>query len=186
MITGAGRGIGKRLAIGFAKAGFRVGLLGRSARELDVTRMEIEQAGGLARSYEADVRDTERVAAAIDKLEFHHGEIAVLIANAGVQGPIGPFAAIDPARWKDVVDINLMGTMSCFRAVLPRMIARRRGKLLAIAGGGAFNRAPEFRLLRGFEGSRRPLLRMRGRRGARAQCPGELYGPRRSLHQHDG
>src|SRR5258708_1112747 len=63
LITGAGRGIGKRLAIGFAQAGFRVGLLGRSQGELAVTKLQIEHAGGPALRTRAHVIDYERVAA---------------------------------------------------------------------------------------------------------------------------
>ena len=56
LITGAGRGIGKRLAMGFAEAGARVGLLARSQAELDLAKLEIEQAGGTAIKLRADVR----------------------------------------------------------------------------------------------------------------------------------
>src|SRR4051794_39281481 len=64
LITGAGRGIGKRLAIGFAQAGFKVGLLGRSQGELDVTKLEIEHGGGTALRLRGDVCNYEQVAAA--------------------------------------------------------------------------------------------------------------------------
>ena len=61
LITGAGRGIGKRLAMGFAQAGARVGLLARSQAELDLAKLEIEQAGGKALRIRADVRDLEQM-----------------------------------------------------------------------------------------------------------------------------
>src|SRR3954468_4713340 len=91
LITGAGRGIGKRLAMGFAEAGARVGLLARSQAELDLAKLEIEQAGGSALRLRADVRELEQVRAAVDRMHAVFGGVDVLIAAAGVQGPVGPF-----------------------------------------------------------------------------------------------
>ena len=156
LITGAGRGIGKRLAIGFAKAGARVGLLGRSRGELEVTKLEIEAAGGVALNIRADIREFELIDAAIDKMIDTFGSLDVLIANAGVQGPIGPFAEIRPRNWKDVFETNILGTMNCFRAVLPRMIERRQGKIIAIAGGGASTPRPNFAC---YAGSKAAIVR---------------------------
>jgi len=68
LVTGAGRGIGKRLAMGFASAGARVGLLARSPAELDLAKLEIEHAGGVALRIRADVRDFEQVSAAVDRM----------------------------------------------------------------------------------------------------------------------
>ena len=91
LITGAGRGIGKRLALGFAQAGARVGLLSRSQAELDATKLEIEHTGGAALRIRADVRDYEQLSAAVDRMRVVFGGVHVLIAAAAVQGPIGPF-----------------------------------------------------------------------------------------------
>jgi 3-oxoacyl-[acyl-carrier protein] reductase len=137
LITGAGRGIGKRLAIGFAQAGFRVGLLGRSQGELDVTKLEIEHAGGVALRIRADVNDYEQVAAAIEKMTSAWGGVHVLIANAAVQGPIGPFAENRPRDWAEVLNTNVLGVFNSCRAVLPQMIQRRSGKLIVVSGTGA-------------------------------------------------
>src|SRR5438309_258323 len=106
MITGAGRGIGKRLAIGFARAGFRVGLLGRSQGELDVTKLEIEDAGGIALRIRADVSAYDQVVAGVDKMTSTWGGVHVLVANAAVQGPIGPFAENRPRDWQEVIATN--------------------------------------------------------------------------------
>lgn len=133
LITGAGRGIGKRLAIGFAKAGIRVGLLGRSQSELDLTRLEIEHAGGIAHRFRADVRDFEQVTAAVDRMNVIYGPVCILIANAAVFGPIGPFLGQKPRDWKDIFDTNVIGVMNACRAVLPQMVQRRYGKILVIA-----------------------------------------------------
>ena len=137
LITGAGRGIGKRLAIGFAQAGARVGLLSRSQAEMDLAKLEIEQAGGSALRLRADVRDLDQVSAAVDLMRREFGGVDVLIAAAGVQGPIGPLLSTKPKAWNETIEINLIGTVNACRAALPPMIERRSGKIILIAGGGS-------------------------------------------------
>ena len=144
LITGAGRGIGKRLAIGFATAGDRVGLLARSKAEVDLARLEIEHSGGTAIPIQADVRDFEAVCAAVEVIRRGFGPVDVLIAAAGVQGPIGPFWEADPGAWADAVGVNLLGVMHACRAVLPGMIQRRRGKIIVLTGGGTTHPRPNF------------------------------------------
>ena len=144
LITGAGRGIGKRLAIGFARAGFRVGLLGRSQSELDLTKLEIEHAGGVAHRFRADVRDFEQFSTAVDRMTELYGAIHVLIANAAVLGPIGPFVEHRPRDWQEVFETNVIGVMNACRTILPQMIPRRSGKILVIADASAASPRPNF------------------------------------------
>jgi NAD(P)-dependent dehydrogenase (short-subunit alcohol dehydrogenase family) len=144
LITGAGRGIGKRLAIGFAQAGARVALLSRSPAELDLAKLEIEQAGGTAMRIRADVRDLEQMMAAVDRVRTKFGGLDVVIGAAAVQGPIGPFLATKLKAWNDTIETNLIGTANTCRAVLPPMIERRSGKIILIAGGGAASGRPNF------------------------------------------
>jgi NAD(P)-dependent dehydrogenase (short-subunit alcohol dehydrogenase family) len=144
LITGAGRGIGKRLALGFARAGARVGLLARSQAEIDLAKLEIEQAGGNALRIRADVRDLEQMAAAVDRVRAVFGSLDILIAAAGVQGPIGPFLSGKPKSWNETIDINLIGAVNSCRAVLPPMIERRSGKIILIVGGGSSQPRPNF------------------------------------------
>jgi NAD(P)-dependent dehydrogenase (short-subunit alcohol dehydrogenase family) len=144
LISGAGRGIGKRLAMGFAQAGARVALLARSQAELDLAKLEIEQAGGNALRLRADVRDAEQVAAAVDRIRVVFGGLDILIGAAGVQGPIGPLVSTKPAAWAETFATNVIGVQNCCRAVLPHMIERRSGKLVLIACGGAGHPRPNF------------------------------------------
>jgi NAD(P)-dependent dehydrogenase (short-subunit alcohol dehydrogenase family) len=137
LITGAGRGIGKRLALGFAEAGARVGLLARSKAELDLAHLEIEHAGGVALRIRADVRDYEQMCAAVERMRAHFGGVHVLVAAAASPGPIGPLAECAPKTWAETIHINLLGVMHSCRAVLPGMIEHRSGKILILAGEAA-------------------------------------------------
>ena len=144
LITGAGRGIGKRLAMGFAAAGAHVGLLARTQPELDLAKLEIEQAGGQALRLRADVRDGEELAHAVERMRSSFGGLDILIAAAGVQGPIGPFLSSKPKAWNETVEINLIGVANACRVALPSMIEKRSGKIILISGGGAANARPNF------------------------------------------
>src|SRR5437762_9604329 len=104
LITGAGRGIGKRLALGLAAAGAKVGLLARSQAEIDLAKLEIEQAEGTAMRLRADVRNVDEVAHAVDRMRETFGGLDVLIAAAAVQGPIGPFLSAKPKAWNEAVE----------------------------------------------------------------------------------
>ena len=144
LITGAGRGIGKRLAMGFAAEGAWVGLLARSQSELDLAKLEIEQAGGKALRLRADVREPDELAHAVERMRSNFGGLDILIAAAAVQGPIGPFLASKPKAWNETVEINLIGVANACRVALPPMIEKRSGKIILISGGGSANARPNF------------------------------------------
>jgi NAD(P)-dependent dehydrogenase (short-subunit alcohol dehydrogenase family) len=145
LVTGAGRGIGKRLAIGFAAKGARVGLLARSKAELDLCHLEIEHGGGNALRIRCDVKDYEQVSAAVERMRVQFGTpVEVLICAAATLGPIGPFVESSPKLWQELVDTNLVGVLNACRAVLPQMIQRRSGKIIVLAGGGATPSRPNF------------------------------------------
>lgn len=125
------------MAIGFSHTKARVGLLARSQAELDVTKLEIEDSGGAALRLRADVRVYDQVSAAVDRMTGEWGPVHILIANAAIQGPVGMFTDNRPSAWQEVLETNVIGVMNSCRAVLPRMVARRSGKIIAIVGQGA-------------------------------------------------
>lgn len=130
--------------MGFAEAGARVGLLARSQSELDLAKLEIEQAGGNALRIRADVRDLEQMIAAVDRMRVVFGTLDVLIAAAGVPGPIGPLLSSKPKAWNEAIEVNLIGVANTCRAVLPSMVERRSGKVILIAGPGSTLCRPNF------------------------------------------
>ena len=144
LITGAGRGIGKRLALGFAQAGARVGLLARSQAELDLAKLEIEHGGGHALRLRADVREFDQICAAAERMREVFGGVHILIAAAAMQGPIGPLHETRPRMWAETIETNLIGVMHACRAVLPQMVERRWGKIIVVSGGGSANPRPNF------------------------------------------
>jgi 3-oxoacyl-[acyl-carrier protein] reductase len=134
LLTGAGRGIGKRLALGFARRGARIALVGRSKAELDLAHIEIEQHGGNALRLRADVTDLEQLRAAFDRAAVvFNSPIDILICAAGIAGPLGPFLETSVQGWAETIEINLLGVVHSVRAALPGMLQRRSGKILVVA-----------------------------------------------------
>jgi NAD(P)-dependent dehydrogenase (short-subunit alcohol dehydrogenase family) len=136
VVTGGGRGIGRSFAEHLAAAGARVALIARSADELAEAVAGIEQRDGRAAAFPADVTDAGAMARIIAEIERSVGPIDLMVNNAGVLGPIGPFAEAAPEEWWRAIEINLRGPAIGTQAALPAMIARRRGRIVSVASGG--------------------------------------------------
>lgn len=133
LVTGAGRGIGKRFALGFARLGAKIGLVGRSKAEIDLAHIEIEQAGGNALRIRSDVTDPEQLALAVDRARVvFGGPIDILICAAAIPGPLTPFLSSPIKSWAETIHINLMGIVHSCRAVLPSMVEKRAGKIIVL------------------------------------------------------
>jgi NAD(P)-dependent dehydrogenase (short-subunit alcohol dehydrogenase family) len=137
LVTGAGRGIGKAIALAVAAAGARVVLTARTESELDAVRSEISADSGHCLSIPADVSNPKAVAGLVKQAEASVGPISVLVNNAGVLQPVGPLWEVDPDEWWRNIEINLRGPFLCTHAVLPGMISRRRGRIANLASGAA-------------------------------------------------
>ena len=133
VVTGAGRGIGRATALRLVGAGQKVAIVARTGSELNETAALITKSGGSVQPFVVDVTDEVAVRTAIDEIESTLGPIHVLVNNAGQVGRIGPFVESDPSEWWRVLDTNLRGTMLCTRAVLPKMILRRQGRIINVA-----------------------------------------------------
>ena len=133
LVAGAGRGIGKRIALGFARHGARVALVGRSKAEIDLAHIEIEQAGGSALRIRADVTDPEQLTLAVSRATVTFGgPIDVLICAAGIPGPLQPFLQTSIKAWAETIQVNLLSVTYSCRAVLPSMVEKRAGKIIAL------------------------------------------------------
>ncbi len=143
-LTGAGRGIGAAMARAFHRAGTRVVLMARSASEIECVASEIESQGGTALALPGDVSDLKAVERSVGAVIKRFDQIDILVNCAGVLGPVGPLPDNDPQAWVETIQVNLVGTMYCLRAVLPHMIRRRRGVVINLSGGGSVSPFPRF------------------------------------------
>jgi short-subunit dehydrogenase len=142
MITGASSGIGRGLAVGAARRGARVGLIARRAAVLDEVIGEIETNGGKALAVPADVQDAEGLRTAAGKLANELGPIETLIANAGIATTTHA-TKLASSEIANVIQINVLGAANSVAAVLPEMISRGSGHLVAISSLAAYRGLPK-------------------------------------------
>jgi short-subunit dehydrogenase len=133
LLTGASSGIGEGLAIALAKRGAIPGLVARRKEMLNELAARCESAGGTARVFAADVIAAEAIQNAADELRREFGQIDILIANAGIGGNNAETRELQPQAVRKVIDINLLGAVNSVHAVLPQMLERKSGQLVAIA-----------------------------------------------------
>lgn len=141
LITGAGRGIGRATAIAFAAEGINVGLVGRTAENLEKVAAELAQYGVKTVFAVADVANQDSVNAAVEHVLTELGSIDILINNAGI-GKFGNFLDLSPEEFKAIIDTNLMGVYYVTRAVLPQMIERQSGDIINISSTAGQKGAP--------------------------------------------
>ena len=144
LITGAGRGIGRAIALALAGAGADLVLAARSATELAETSAQVRSLGREVVAAPVDVSRREDVQQAVAQGLERFGQVDILVNNAGIQPPIGPLAENDAEDWVHTIAVNLFGVFHCIQAVLPGMMARRAGKIINLAGGGATGPRPNF------------------------------------------
>lgn len=141
IITGAGRGIGRATAIAFAKEGIHVGLIGKTAANLEKVAEELRQYNVNVAIATADVSDQESITTAVQHVKSELGPIDILVNNAGI-GKFGKFLELSPEEFKNIIDVNLMGVYYTTRAVLPEMIERQSGDIINIASTAGQKGAP--------------------------------------------
>jgi 3-oxoacyl-[acyl-carrier protein] reductase len=132
IITGAGKGIGKALAIGLAKEGVHVALLSRTNKDLEKVAKEASSYGVEVIVVTADVSSMNSVNKAAEIVLNAFGTIDILINNAGI-GKFGKFMDLEPTEWEEIININLMGVYYVTRAFLPQMIERKTGDIINIS-----------------------------------------------------
>jgi len=132
VVTGAGKGIGRHLALAFADAGATVAAVGRDAAALEGTRDLIEQRAGRALVVRADVCEAEQIEAMAGRVLDELGKVDVLVCNSGIAGPTAPLWEIAPQDWEQTLSVNVTGTFLCCRTLLPAMIDRRSGSIVVV------------------------------------------------------
>lgn len=139
LITGAGRGIGRAIALAYAAEGAMLALAARSRDELEETARQAEALGVTVRVIPADVTNHGQVKNMVREALEGYSSIDVLVNNAGLPGPVGPLQNNDVAAWIEAVQVNLIGTFLCCREVLPTMLSQDRGKIINLSGGGGMS-----------------------------------------------
>lgn len=138
LITGAGKGIGRAIAIALAQEGVNVILLARTQSDIDEVAKEVKALGVKSFALTADVADINSVNNAVEKALIEFKSIDILINNAGIAA-FGNFLELEPAAWERIIQVNLMGTYYVTRAVLPNMIERQTGDIINISSTAGLN-----------------------------------------------
>jgi NAD(P)-dependent dehydrogenase (short-subunit alcohol dehydrogenase family) len=142
IITGGGRGFGRAIAEGYARAGAAVAVTARTQRELDETAGAIESAGGRAIGVAGDVTSLEDAERVVRETEARLGPTSILVHNAGVPWPFGPLWHIDPRRWRQAQGVHVGGAVNYLHAAVPGMVERRNGRVIIVASGAGTRAIP--------------------------------------------
>jgi 3-oxoacyl-[acyl-carrier protein] reductase len=132
LVTGAGKGIGKAIALALAKEGVNVILVARTQEEIDSVAAKVRSLRVKALAVTADVADINSVNTAVEKALSEFGAIDILINNAGIAS-FGKFLELEPTDWERIIQVNLMGPYYVTRAVVPNMIERQTGDIINIS-----------------------------------------------------
>lgn len=136
LVTGASRGIGRAVAIGLAREGAHVILLARTVGGLEEVDDEIRAFGGTATLVNLDLKQSDKVDALGPTLYQRWGKLDILVANAGVLGPLSPLAHITGDAWNEVIEINLTANWRLIRSLDP-VLRRSEGARAVFVSSGA-------------------------------------------------
>jgi NAD(P)-dependent dehydrogenase (short-subunit alcohol dehydrogenase family) len=135
IVTGAGsqKGFGRGIALTLAREGCNLVVTDIDAAGMEKTAEEIRKLGRKAITVKVDVTNKAEVDNMIQLVIARFGQIDILVNNAGGSTPPQLFAETNPEKWRKDIDLNLIGVLNCTRAVVPHMIARKRGDIVSIS-----------------------------------------------------
>ena len=183
LVTGAGQGIGRRIALDFLRQGASVALVGRDGRKLKRTILDAGPAGRRTLGVRADISQEKQVRRMVRQVVGRFGHVDVLVNNAGARGPTAAVVDLEYSEWQQVVDVNLTGTYLCSREALKFMLPRRKGSIVnmsSVAGQHAYPLAAAYSASKwGVIGLTLSLAQESGASDVRvnAICPGPVEGP---------
>jgi 3-oxoacyl-[acyl-carrier protein] reductase len=141
LVTGASRGLGRSIAVAFAKEGAHVVVAYRSRDQDAAETLRLSNAAGNAELLRFDVTRPDEVEAAFEKIQAACDRIDVLVNNAGISLDAA-FPLMDRAGWRDVLDVNLNGAFHCTRAAVPLMLRAKKGAIVNIASVAGIRASP--------------------------------------------
>ncbi len=139
IVTGGGQGIGRGIALRFAREGATVVIADRDRETAEQTAEEIRRDGGEALAVATDVADKEQVDAMIDVTIDRYGRIDALVNNAAIALLYEPFFSISPENWRRMLDVNLSGAFWCSQGAARHMAAQGRGAIVNIGSVNSFH-----------------------------------------------
>lgn len=140
-ITGGGRGIGRSIAMHFAREGADVVLVARTSKQINEVALEIHNLGRKSLAVTADISNEREVSDTFTQIHDHFGGIDILVNNAGVEFK-NPFSEMSMDDWDQTMNINARGTVLCTKAVLPGMLKKKEGNIINIASGAGLRGLP--------------------------------------------
>ncbi len=141
LITGGGRGIGKAIALAYAREGSNLAICARTASEIDQAVAEIRKLKTECEGWTCDVSSEEPVKKLAANVERRFGRIDILVNNAGVMTRPAPMTELDVKKWDYTIAVNLRGPFLVTQAVLPLMIKQKNGSIINVSssiGRGAY------------------------------------------------
>jgi NAD(P)-dependent dehydrogenase (short-subunit alcohol dehydrogenase family) len=184
IVTGGGYGIGKQIALAYARAGAKIAVAARSIKPMEETVAELKKLGAEAILIQTDVAREADCARMTEQTLKALGRIDILVNNAGIAGPTKRMTEMSLAEWQEVIDIDLTGTWLASRAVLPAMDRQRSGDILNISSGAGRRgyplRSPYAAAKWAMIGLTQTIAGEWGQRGIRCNCicPGAIAGDR--------
>ena len=140
LITGAGRGIGKTIAVKLAESGLDIAIADMNPVSDDVLR-EIEEYGTKCLAFQMDVTDFESVDSVVKKIIDETGGIHILVNNAGITQD-NLFMRMKPEQWSQVIDVNLNGVFHVTKSVIRKMVKQHSGRIINISSVVGFSGNP--------------------------------------------
>ncbi len=185
LVTGGGKGIGKAIAMAFAREGADISIAARTEADLTAVALEVEKMGRKGLAIVTDLADPNQVKAMVDKTMDIFGKIDILVNNSGIEGPIVSVADMDLEAWKHTLAVNLTGAMLSAKHVLTRsMIPKKSGVIINVSSlmgrRGAATRSSYNATKFGMIGLNQSLAYELGPLGIRVNCiaPGMVEGDR--------
>lgn len=184
LVTGGGRGLGRRIALRLAEDGADVAIIGPDQKELDQTERELQQLGRRSMAVLTDITVESQISVAVSQVRQTLGSVDVLVNNAGIMGPTAMIQDVELDDWDTTLAVNLTGAFMCSKSVVGDMMERQSGRIInisSIAGKIGFPlRSPYAASKWGMIGLTLTLAKELGDYNIQvnAICPGPVEGPR--------